>query len=355
MKKNTLIISKKWSTNRGDYTSVERFCSLLDPDFKNYHGKRVTIHPKISFLFRKYTNSKADPAFGYSAPYNSWSFELEVWGFINSLRHRPKVIFFPYADYDYYYFRYLRHLLPAKIVLWSYFSRRELDLRFTDLKHFATADLVLAAGQDQVDYLSEHLPKTHVEYFPMGVDTDFFRPTTVNKNSQNPRIVHVGANRRDFATLINGLDQLRDHYPNIRVDLIGAHTIKEKLPQRDYIQIHDFLNDEQFRAILQQANIGLLCMEDGGSSNSLLEMMASGLPIIITNLVNIQDYLNDSFCIRIPKGDPVSLYQGCQLLLENIELRKQMAIAAREQSKKYSWESLLKDFQEKIEAISTKE
>lgn len=326
---------------RGRYTSVERFCELLDSDFPSYHGQRTPVHPSISHFLKDRTNSRRSEK--YSGPYNSYSFELELWGLKQAVRHKPRIVFFPYADYDYFYWQYFKKVLGSKVVLWSFFSETELQERFKDLSHFEKADLVLVAGKSQLAYIKEKASKANAHYFPIGVDTDFFTP---GSEYDPMRLVHVGNNRRDFQTLIAAMDMVYQEYPQLKLELIGASSSRNEIPERPYLKIYNQLDDEAYLKILQSSNFAILSLEDGGSSNSLLETSACGLPLIATRLPNISDYYDDEFCRYFERGDSVVLAALCIDLMLSAEKRKHMAVAARTHSKKYDWFKINIKFQE---------
>lgn len=343
MTRELLIVSKKWSQGRGRFTSVERFCELLDPDFASYHGQRVSAAPFISRFFKARTNSVRSEK--YSAPYNSYSFELELWGLRQALKLKPKWVFFPYADYDFYYWQYFKKIVGSKVVLWSFFSEKELQQRFMDLTHFEKADLVLVAGKAQLGWFKENAPKVNAVYFPIGVDTDFFTPGEQYKPT---RIVHAGSNRRDFETLIGAMDIVYEKVPDLELVLVGASSRDSEIPERDYLTRCGELSDEEYRAVLQSSNFGVLSLEDGGSSNSLLEYMACGLPSVVTSLENINNYVDDSCCLSYPKDDFEELAKKCVILLENNELRNSLSRNAKSQALTYDWKGLINRFKQLI-------
>ncbi len=339
--KDLLIISKKWGQGRGRFTSIERFCELLDPDFPGYHGQRIKVHPAISRFFKDHTSSiKSDK---YAGPYNSYSFELELWGLRKALQQKPKFVFFPYADYDYFYWQYFKKVLEIKVILWSFFSETELQERFRDLSHFEKADLVLVAGRSQLAWFNQHAPKVNARYFPIGVDTDFFKP---GETYDPMRVVHVGSNRRDFETLFTATDIVYEQFPRLKLDLIGASSRKKDIPERPYLNLYDQLSDEEYLKILQSANFAILSLEDGGSSNSLLETSACKLPLIATELPNINDYLEKDFCLCFTKGDSKTLADHCTNLIVNTEKRDEMASAARIHSNFFDWLKIKNNFRE---------
>lgn len=277
----------------------------------------------------------------YAAPYNSYSFELELWGLKQALRQKPKWIFFPYADYDYYYWQYFRRLLGAKVILWSFFSEKELQERFADLSHFERADIVLVAGQGQCAWFEQNAPRVNVAYFPIGVDTEFFSP---GAQFYPNRIVHVGSNRRDFDTLIAAMDLIYERVPDLDLVLVGANTRIKEIPARPYLTNCGQLGDEEYRAILQSSNFGVLSLEDGGSSNSLLELLACGLPVVVTKLPNLSDYASDESCLFYEKSNVPELAAHCLDLISNLAKRQKMTIEAVSQAKKYDWRILREGF-----------
>jgi glycosyltransferase involved in cell wall biosynthesis len=345
-KQDPLIISKKWGAGRGKHTSVERFCEILDPHFPEYHGQRVHIHPGISRTLKQWTNSKKSA--DYTAPYNSNSFELELWGLKQAFKKKYRYAFFPYADYDYYYWQYFKKLLGMKVILWSFFSEKELQERFKNLSHFEKVDLVLVAGRSQLSYIREHTKNIHAQYFPIGVDTGFFKP----EETYDPfRIVHVGNNRRDFETLIKGIDLVYHEFPQIKLDLIGASSSRDIILDRPYIRIYDHIEDVDYLKILQNSNFAVLSLDDGGSSNSLLELCSCGLPVVVTDLPNIRDYLANDFAIRINKQDPKDMAEQIRKLLHDQVLRHSMSEKARAHAIQYDWETLVEKFHHLIDKI----
>lgn len=272
-----------------------------------------------------------------------------MWGIKKTIQKHYKYLFFPYADYDYYYTQYLKKLLNVRIILWTYFSQHELQHRFRNLNHFKKADLILAAGKDSQHFITTQIPEGRVEFFPIGVDTDFFKPSN---SYETYRIVHVGNNRRDFETLVRGLDLIYKSLPELKVDLIGASASRHLIPTRPYITIHGFLTDNEYLNILNKCNFTILSLKDGGSSNSLMETMACGLPIIVTGLPNIIDYLDDSFAWRFQKGDFIEMSRLCLELFSSPSKRKEMSTAAHTFALSYSWDTLKKSFWEMCAALS---
>lgn len=344
LNKEIFIVSRKWAS-RGELTSVERFCSLLDATFKNYHGVMSNFSQRLSVFLKQRSNSLLTDK---GTAYNSNSVKLEMYGIIHSCKRKAKIVFFPYADFDYYYFGFLKRLLNKKIILWTYFSVDELTKRFRNLAHFERADLILVAGKEQLRYLASKLTKPKLVYFPLGVDTSFFKPAISFTKYQ---IVFSGANRRDFDTAIQAFDSVIQEYPMLQVYFVGCSSVSEKIPPRNYIHRMDYLDDSQLRNRYQNAHLQVLTLLDGGSSNSLLEGYACGIPVICTNLPNIRDYIIEDEELKVTPYDFIELSIKIKAILANDILRNRLATKCRERAEEYDWLKLRDSFIEEANRL----
>jgi glycosyltransferase involved in cell wall biosynthesis len=342
-KRKIFIISRKWSSNRGKMTSIERFCGMIDDCFSNYHGKMIKLNYRISQVLKN--NSSSSLTLKGTA-YTSFSAALEIYGLIQSFKNKSEILFYPYADYDYNYLGYIKFFHRKKIVLWSYFSVEELRTRFKNFNHFEKADLILIAGKDQYDFLKLKLKNPILKYFPIGVDSDFFIPKSEYNKYQ---IVFSGANRRDFKTAIKAFDLIYDDFKKLKVYFIGCHNIYETIQNREYIEICQHLSDEDMLKIYQDSHLQVLTLLDGGSSNSLLEGYACGIPVICTELPNITDYLIENENLRIKKYDYLSLGEKIKNIFLNDNLRKSLSEECLKKAKEYDWYSIKNKFLNEIE------
>jgi glycosyltransferase involved in cell wall biosynthesis len=82
---------------------------------------------------------------------------------------------------------------------------------------------------------------------------------------------------------------------------------------------------------LQQADIFILPSRAEGHSNALLEAMACGLPVIVSDIpANLDVIENNRNGLTFRTGDPASLVKAVISLLEHPELREQLGGIARQ-------------------------
>ncbi|GBL04251.1 glycosyltransferase [Glaciecola sp. KUL10] len=82
--------------------------------------------------------------------------------------------------------------------------------------------------------------------------------------------------------------------------------------------------------VYQQFNTFVLSSDAEGTPMSMLEAMATGLPILSTNVGGIPEVVNDDCAYLVPPNDSEALAKGFLYLFENRQTCLQMGCAARE-------------------------
>jgi glycosyltransferase involved in cell wall biosynthesis len=139
--------------------------------------------------------------------------------------------------------------------------------------------------------------------------------------------------------LIEAVKMLRKENFNFKVIIAGKGDDYEKI--KDELKAANLTEDvvlkgwvlgDQKLAILTESDIFVLPTYFDGYPNSLMEAMASGKACIATNVGSIPDMINNMETgVLIDKKNHNQLYQGLKVLIQNVELRKEMSIKARKQ------------------------
>jgi glycosyltransferase involved in cell wall biosynthesis len=206
---------------------------------------------------------------------------------------------------------------------------------------FIASSLREAAG-------ARSLPPVHVNYD--GLDLQRFVPRRPARTSGSVRLIAVGRliEAKGFRHLLAACDTLRKRGHSFTCEIIGgadAHdpiTWIELRRMHDELQLYDcvsFTGPVGFTGVLAalgKADVFVLpCVEghDGTrdvTPNSLLEAMATGLPVVSTRSGAIPEIVeHDVSGILVDPGDDVALASAIERLLLDASLRDQVGLAAR--------------------------
>ena len=94
--------------------------------------------------------------------------------------------------------------------------------------------------------------------------------------------------------------------------------------------------------IYQDASLLILPLLEGGSSQTLNEAMATGLPVVTNDLPNLEDYISQKAMLVSPPGDAELMANHCCQLLMNRKLWEDASREARFHSKQFDFQEIRK-------------
>lgn len=326
--RDLLLVHRRWP-RRGRRTSVERFADQF-PDASRLTSDDLWGRP--SRVLHRAARSAGQLGYG------STSVELEVRAVARALRRRPRIVHFLYGDHDFHHSGPALHRLGAKVVVTLYFSIEELDRRMPDKSHLRHADLVLGTGAEQIEHLRRFVPDERLAYLPLGVDTDWFRPP--QDAPPAPRLLQVGKNRRDVAVLAEVFARLRRDRPDLRLLVVGYDELSDELGPVEGIDYSGHLDDAGLLAAYQGSTLLVLPLLEGGSSNALNEALATGLPVVATDVPNLVDYVGEGAVVLTPRGDAEAMADACAALMDDPARRSAASEAARRHASSLDWSEI---------------
>ena len=121
--------------------------------------------------------------------------------------------------------------------------------------------------------------------------------------------------------------------------------IKEKRLGRK-VKLLGLKNKKEISKLYSNADVYCLSSSNEGMSNTVLEAMASGLPIITTNVAGSKELVKDNgFIVPI---NAKKLKEKIEILLKNSGLRKLMGKKSRKYAKEMGWKKIADKFYQKI-------
>lgn len=163
-----------------------------------------------------------------------------------------------------------------------------------DLGRLRTAIVLFRQG---AEVLAGRSRDTRVHFIPHGVDTRFFCPNGSPTESE-PSLLFVGENGRDLGTLKRVIDSVSAAHPKVCFDLVipalhqkpRSRMALAALWGRDRIRWWSNLPDLELRERYRKATALVLPLTSSGASNTVVEALACGLPVVTGRSEGIEDY-----------------------------------------------------------------
>jgi glycosyltransferase involved in cell wall biosynthesis len=250
---------------------------------------------------------------------------------------------------------------------WHYFLNRLLG-RFIDY-YIVVADRVGIVVSEK-----EKVPHLKITTIYNGVDVDNFQPPSREEYLVARRkcgiseqdivfgMVAVFRPEKNHDILLNGFEKSLQNCDNIKLMVVGGG------PLLDHYRIYCKKSGLTEKVIFTDATpdvrqylmaFDVACLVPGsneGFSNSILEKMSMGLPLIVTDVGgNVEAVINGHNGIVIPPYDSSKLADAIVYLYTHPEKRKEMGMCSRKRiEQKFSLEKMIKNYENYYEVVMRK-
>lgn len=154
-----------------------------------------------------------------------------------------------------------------------------------------------------------------------GVDTDFFRPRGDGTQPQR-RILYSGVHLRDLPMLVRVVRRLLAEDSRLEVDMLVPAALRvgvefDALAHMDRVCWHAGLDEHRLASLYRDVRLMLLPMRDSGANTAIVEALASGLPVVTTDVGGVRDYGGATVYPVIAAGDDDAMIERTQRLLDD--------------------------------------
>lgn len=182
-----------------------------------------------------------------------------------------------------------------------------------------------------------------------GANGDFFPAHVLDPRI--PLLMSIGARdpRKDPATARRAMLALRERRPGTRLlpkwIWIGAagsrsdpapEQLKRRAREAGFVETGP-LPASDVQAVLRRATALVSCSRDEGFGIPLVEAMAAGVPLVISDIAVHREVAGHA-ALYFPPGDVDALVRQCDRLLRDASLRRRLQAAGRDRSAGFSWE-----------------
>jgi glycosyltransferase involved in cell wall biosynthesis len=191
----------------------------------------------------------------------------------------------------------------------------------------------------------------------LGVDTNFFRP--VLRPSGPFRILYVGAvnHAKGIVVLLSAFQNL--DLPDAQLTFVGpvgdGLDLLSPWTGTDKIRHVPFLHHDELVAYYQQADVFVFPSYLDSWGQVVLEAMACGTPVIVTENTGAKDAVEKGGGFVIPVGDALALAEKIQYFYDNRTEIERMGCEARRVAEQYTWENYYQQVTNALTDIARRE
>jgi len=231
----------------------------------------------------------------------------------------------------------------------AYWMLAYLKNRWMERQVFPKFDNCIVVSNEEYKAFSALLPDVRYSVIPIGVDTEFFKPTP-SREEEWPSLVFVGyMSHSPNVTAIEWFhsrvyDTLKKRFPDLKLFIVGQNPTEpiRSLAHDPSIVVTGFVDD--VRPYVARASVSVAPFISGsGSKTKVLEAMAMGKSVVATSIgvrgINATD--GDHLCVA---DSPAAFAERVQELLRDEEKRHRMGHRAREfVQERRSWARVTQD------------
>jgi glycosyltransferase involved in cell wall biosynthesis len=182
-------------------------------------------------------------------------------------------------------------------------------------------------------------PKEKVNVFPWGIDFKKFNPEIDSKNLRSllqweDKIVIICTRKHEpvygLEYLVKAIPYVISKYDQARFLFVGSGPLTSHLKKmvndlsiEKYVKFTGWIPNEELPKYLAASDLYVSSSLSDGTSVCLLEALASGLPVVVTDVDAVLEWVTDGENgLVVPKKNPAALAGAICTLLEDNNLRE---------------------------------
>ena len=206
---------------------------------------------------------------------------------------------------------------------------------------------VIANSEDLKSLAEKTTPELPIEVIYNGIDIEEFTPS-VEGEADSFSIICVSRliQRKCVDYLLRAMPVVIGEHPHVHLVIVGEGDMEEDLKKlskelglESNVSFRGYVRHEGLPELYRNADLFVLPSLWEGMSNTLLEAMATGLPVIVTDTGGTAELVSDNGIV-VPKQNSEAISEAILRLINDSSLRVVMGRKSRSQATVFSWKNV---------------
>lgn len=197
---------------------------------------------------------------------------------------------------------------------------------------------VIVLGSTQIGFFEGFLPRERIFVVPYAVDTTFFKPPATFAARAENCCLFVGSHLRDLETLIAVIEDAYRLAPHLNFVVVVHPEQRTKFNTVvGNVTLYSDLSEAELLTLYQKATLVIQPLLDTVANTALLETMACGAPVVVTEIGAVRDYVTDECAVLVEPYSPQAMLAAISNLAADRTKRRTMAEQARHRALQFTW------------------
>lgn len=319
----------------------------------DFTGEPVELSPTMRILGETVLRlpGKLFSWYGGHFEYSRHDFTMEIQIFRHMCQRRNVIYHFLYGEKSFFLLARTSGFRGHRFIATLHHPQEHYSWLFRNTRHLSRLDHAIVLSRRSIEFTEHLVGPGRVSFIPYGVDTEYFCPAKPPETGELLRCVFIGYHMRDFDTLRSVVERVQSSRNNVAFDLVSANPKCEPMAKLPRVRWLRKIPDSEYLRVLQNADLLVQPMHNSVANTSVLEAMAVGLPVVVTQ-GGIEDYLDPSFSIVTPVHDRDAMTTAVLDLLSDIRRLAAMRKQAREHAMKFDWREIARQVEELYRKLS---